>query len=718
MTSSLKPYLVWENSTDQLESPTDPQENWARYKLSELLQAQRENRVLWAIVAFGLGVGIYFLLPFEPLFYPLLITDLILASCVVVLRMRPVFRAFSIALLLIACGTTVGAIRTHQQQAPILKAELGPVSIEAIVVQTEQTEDGFIRLTLSPTSVDRLPREETPKFIRLVVRTKAKAIAPGQYIKLRAVLTTLPTPAAPGAYDFARQAYFEQLGALGYAVSSPVILDEGDDFGFETVARQRNFVTSSIYQHLPGESGTIAAALLTGDKTAIPDDISKAYRDAGLAHLLAISGLHFGLITGLIYFTARAGLALIPRLALNHPIKAYAAITSWFGAFGYLLLTGAPLPAQRAFIMVTVMICGTLLGRQPLSLRVAAFAAFLILLFTPEALFSIGFQMSFAAVMALIAAYEALQPVFQRQKERFQSMSGRFALYLLSVALSTLVAELAIAPIAAYHFNQFSSYGLFANMLAVPLTAFWIMPWGALSLFLTPFGLEGIALQPMGWGIDILSQIALITAEAPGAHIIIPQYPAAAFYLLLTGGLCLTLGRAQFRFISLAFFALAAVLVFLKDTPDILVSRDGKMVAIKSAEGVFLNTKRGSGFTKNIWQRQWGEAGNQYWLNSEKFQEGHQLGCDTQGCVFHWPEQEYSFAISVAKTDLAIMEDCHSTDILITPLAASSCNAPALIIDAHALEHGGSHALYFQDEGTIHVIKAQEKRGHRPWSVQ
>jgi len=717
MNGTTQPRLVWDGALEGGEDYAIPTRKNARERLVDLLRLQRDMLPLWGVVLFGFGIGLYFLSPIEPLLYPFLLISLTLTAALLICWSKVTVRLILLGLLIVSLGISIGSIRTQMQAAPILDKEIGPVIVIADVAQTETTADGFLRLTLAPVSIEGQSSEETPKHIRLVVRTKAEGVQPGQTIKLRAVLTPLPTPAAPGAYDFARHAYFEQLGALGYAVSSPEILKTADMFGPKTVERYRSSFVASIHEHLPGENGAIAAALLAGDKTAISKDISAAYRDAGLAHLLAISGLHFGLITGLIYFSARILFALIPRLALNHSIKAYAAIISWFGALGYLLLTGAPLPAQRAFIMVSVMIVGTMLGRQPLSLRVVATAAFVILLFTPEAILNIGFQMSFAAVVTLICAYEITQPYFQRQKERFQGWGGRMALYLVSVALSTVVAEIAIAPIAAYHFNQFASYGVFANMLAVPLTAFWIMPWGALSLFLSPTGLEGLALLPMGWGINILSDIALTTSAAPGAHLVVPQYPSSALFSLAIGGLCLTLFKSYLRLVAVLLFAVAAILTGVTSAPDILISHDGKMVAVKTPDGVYLNTKRGSGFTKNIWQRQWGEEENIYWMDAAAFSESHQLGCDLQGCAFQVVREETALNISYAKTELAVVEDCRSVDILITPLTAHSCSAPSLIISLDELADGGSHALFFNESGDIRVQTARDKRGRRPWSL-
>jgi len=345
-------------------------------------------------------------------------------------------------------------------------------------------------------------------------------------VRLRAVLQPPAEPAAPGALDFARQAYFQRLGAVGYVFGRAEVLAPADHqlpFGL-WLHRLREAMAARILEALPGESGAVAAALMTGVRGAIPEEVMATMHDSGLAHLLAISGLHMGLVVGLLFFALRAGMALVPGLALRRPIKKWVAVGAILGALGYLLLTGATVPTQPAFVMVSLVLVAVMLDRRGLSLRLVAWAAVFVLAAAPESLLSASFQMSFAAVIALITGYEVtaergLAALGERR------LAVRVVAYLAGVAVTSLIAGLATAPFALYHFNRIAWYGLLANLVAVPLTAFWIMPWALVAFALMPFGAEALALAPMGWGIDLLLAVARDVAALPSAVSLVPATP-------------------------------------------------------------------------------------------------------------------------------------------------------------------------------------------------
>jgi len=273
----------------------------------------------------------------------------------------------------------------------------------------------------------------------------------------------------------------------------------------------RQAVTERVLAGLHGQAGAVAAALLTGERGAIAKDVLAAMRDAGLAHLLAISGLHIGLFAGILFFVCRALLALWESVALRYPIKKWAATVALAGTAFYLLLAGATIPTQRAFLMGGLVIIAILLDRTGISMRSVAWAAVAVLLVQPESLLGASFQMSFAAVVALVAAFEWYG--LRRGWRANDTPPRRLLNYLAGVALATLIAGLATAPFAAYNFNRIADYGLAANLLAVPMTALWIMPWGVAALALLTFGLEAVALAPMGWGIDGVIAVARMVSS-------------------------------------------------------------------------------------------------------------------------------------------------------------------------------------------------------------
>ena len=285
---------------------------------------------------------------------------------------------------------------------------------------------------------------------------------------------------------------------------------------------------------LDGDTGAVAAALIMGQRGSISEETLTAMRDAGLAHLLAISGLHMGLVAGLLFFTVRGSLALVAPLTLQRPIKKWAALAALVGVFGYLLLAGAPVPTQRAFVMTGLVLVGVMLDRTAISLRLVAWAAAVVLLLRPESIVGASFQMSFAAVLALVAFYEVAGA---KMRVWFGGAGTlrRLALYVAGVGFTTLIAGLATLPFAIHQFNRVAVFGMAANLVAVPLTGLWIMPWAVLALVLMPVGLEAAALVPMGWGVDGMLAVAQTVAAWPGAAISVRAMPMAGLAAIVLG---------------------------------------------------------------------------------------------------------------------------------------------------------------------------------------
>lgn len=300
---------------------------------------------------------------------------------------------------------------------------------------------------------------------------------------------------------------------------------------------------------LPGPEGAIAAALMTGERGAIPEKLLSAMRDSGLAHLLAISGLHIGLIGGFIFFAVRLCLAASERLALRWPIKKFAAVAAFFGCLAYLLISGMTLPTQRAFLMLSLVMLANLIDRSAISMNLVAWAAAVILLVFPESLMSVSFQMSFAAVIALVAFYEAATARTVLTSGR-RSKVMRFVLYFGAVLMTTVIATLATAPFAVFHFNRLALLGVMANMVALPLAALWIMPLALISFVMMPFGLEAGPLFLMGWGIEQVLAVAIAVQAMPGAIALIPAVPGWTLGVIALGGLWLCLWRTRWRFVG------------------------------------------------------------------------------------------------------------------------------------------------------------------------
>ena len=556
--------------------------------LAARLLEERERWILWLPVGIGTGVALYFALPVEPpswLGAALLLAGALAGSAcayrmVGAARSRAAVLAIGLGAILL--GFAVADLRTHLVAAPVL-AERGAYEVEAAQVLLVEERVRGQRLLLGAPAIEGLDPADTPATIRVSTRSGAPPLEPGDRIRLRAFLMPPSPPVEPGGFDFARHAYFMQLGAVGYALGQPEVLSRAGSRSWSlALSALRQAIAERITEAVPGPAGAIGVALLVGLRGALPDEIWDEWAIAGIAHLLSISGLHLALVAGTLFFCARIALALAPPLALRLPTKKLAALLALIGAFGYLLLSGMPIPTQRSFIMTALMLLAVMVDRNPFSMRLVAFAAIVVLLLQPETLLGASFQMSFGAVVALIAVYETGAA---KRPAAAGGLDWRLVMYVAGVALTTLVASAATTPFSIYHFSRFPTYGIVTNLIAVPLTGIWIMPWGMLGLLLMPLGLDGPCFVLMGYGIEVIIAAATFVAELPGAALAVPRPPLAALVATVLGGLWLCLWRTSWRRLGLVGPVLGLLLTVLQQRPDLLIDARGQIIAVRLDDG-------------------------------------------------------------------------------------------------------------------------------------
>ncbi|MEL6583185.1 MAG: ComEC/Rec2 family competence protein [Pseudomonadota bacterium] len=563
------------------------------------LEGQRRQLILWWPVAFGAGVIAYFTLSSEP---SLLVAGVCALFGALLLVASPkALLSVSFPMMLIAAmllGGAMATLRTAHVGAPVLS---GPVAttVEGRIREVSRSASGNPRIELDQVILYERHAQPARVRIALVGNRAPITLRPGDCVRLHARLSPPSPPVEPGGYDFRRHAFFEQLGALGYT-TTPVLKRSTCAGGWGiTLLRWRHDISRGIQSRMEGRTGAFAAAILVGDRANLPVDTLEALRASNLAHLLAISGLHMGLVSGFVFFALRKALALSPRISLTYNTKKIAAVAAFFAALAFLAISGASVATQRAFIMVTVVFGAVLLDRPPFTLRAVALAATLILLWRPESVLSAGFQMSFAATAALVATFEQLRRyAWWRDAER--GFVSRFR-PVLALIIASLVAGFATAPFGAFHFNQSASYGLIANLLTVPVMSLFVMPAGVVAALLAPFGLEGLALMAMGVGIEWILRVAETVASLPGATRAIPMGPPIALALIVAGGLWLILWRGAGRVLGLAPMLLALPLWATHPRPDILISADARVVGVLTEEGRALSARRGSGFAVETW---------------------------------------------------------------------------------------------------------------------
>ncbi len=674
--------------------------------------AQRDRWILWLAPALGLGIAVYFALPVEPGVWlgAALVLPIIPAVALYRHAVAPVLLAAAVAGL----GFGVAQLRTAMLAAPVLDKRLGPATVEGLIESASPDGAGGWRLILADPAIAGLVQEASPRRISISVRRADADPAPGMRLAALGILQPPPDPAAPGAFDFARRAHFKQIGGVGFALGTARVKPGPDTPGFRArVNRLRHAVTARILAALPPPENAVAAALTTGERRAIPDNVLAAIRDAGLAHLLAISGLHFALVAGLLFGGLRGAMAAMPAVALRYPIKKWAAVGTFVGALGYLLISGASIPTQRAFLMLGIVLLAVILDRSPISMRLVAVAAGIVLLISPESLLGASFQLSFAAVIALIAFYEVNAPRLAMLRAD-AGLVRRIMLYGLGIALTTLIAGSVTAPFAIYHFNRFALYGVIANLIAIPITGLWIMPWAIAAFALMPLGLEALALTPMGWGIGAVIAVAREVSSWPDAVLLVPAVPGACLVAVAIGGLWLALWRGRLRLAGALPVMAALPLALLERPPDILTGRAPKAFAVRLADGRLAVSPGTRGYTRKLWLRRAGFRQAAPWPGPGDPAIGG-LACDRLGCAR--PDPGPVLAIIVDRA--ALPEDCARAAVIVAAVTvrARRCRGPDRIIDRRARYRQGAHALWL-DGDSIRVRSVAEERGLRPWTAQ
>jgi competence protein ComEC len=512
--------------------------------------------------------------------------------------------------------------------------------------------------------------------------------------------------------------FFERIGAVGFAFGAPRSVPAGTERNWLQalpcrLSALRLTIAERIRAVLPGDTGAIGVALITGDQGAISKPTMQLMRDSGLAHLLSISGLHIGLVAGILFISLRRALCLVPRVALYHPIKKWGAIAAFAGTLFYVLLAGAPVPAVRAFIMTSMFLLAVILDRTAISLPPVAWAAVVVLLVSPEELIGPSFQMSFAAVVALVAAYEATQT--WRLHWRAQAGWGRrAALYLVGSVFTSLIATLATGPYSIYHFNRIAAYGVFANMTAVPLTGLWVMAWAVLAVILMPFRMEEIALIPMGWGIDGIIAIAGDVARLPNAVSVVPAMPVAGLATITIGGLWLCLWQHRWRLAGVPVIVAGLATIMFTRAPDLLISEDGRFFAVVAPDGrLLLSTAKADKFVTDNWLRR-SDTDTVETLSIDGGDAGGRLACDSLGCIY----RAFGRTVALVQQPMALLEDCSVADVVVSlePVRVP-CHPTQAVIDRFDLWRNGVHAIWIGEDGSIEIRSVREMRGERPWVV-
>lgn len=690
-------------------SPAWDPARW-RPRLGAMLETEIERRRLfnWLPVPLGVGVILYFLADREPGLTAPLIGFAMAALVALLLRRKRRAMAFCVALAALFAGFAAAAWRTASIAAPAL-ARIHVGKVTGFVEALEQREKG-VRLVLLVTDMPGIDLAQRPRRVR--VSTAAATLKPGDHIVATARLLPPPGPARPGGYDFARDAFFRGIGAVGSIAGKVALAPAPVPLSRElarsvAIDQARNALTERIATIGGGQAGAMAAALVTGKRGLITEPTNDDLRAAGIYHIVSISGLHMVLAAGTIFWLVRALLALSPGIALAWPVKKLAALAAMLGATAYCIFSGAEVATVRSLIMTLVMLGAILVDRPALSMRNLAFAAIIVLLREPEALLGPSFQMSFGAVAALIAFAER----WQERPPDPAAATWPWPLWPLwlsacGILVTTLLATAATAPFGVYHFQTFNPFGLLGNALALPFVSLVVMPAAVFGVLAYPFGLDWPAWALMGWASGLVLHLAHWVAGIERSTVVLPAFDTVALALFALALLWLTLWTTALRF--LAALPLCAGLALASDPtrPDILIERDGSGILVRGPEGRLILAGKPSRFVLTQWLRADGDSRAP---DDPALREG--ATCDARGCVIRLKDGR---SVAYTKDRIAIVEDCQRADLVVTPLyAGSACTAR--LIDRAALTRDGATALG-SAAGGWRAFTAEDAIRLRPWT--
>ena len=676
-----------------------------RAAIEDGLLAQRGGLIGWVPVCLGIGIGVYFSLQFEPSRTDLTWVCGIAAVFYVISRkMTASVSPLFIAVALVFAG--FGAAQWHSAAVaePVLDFRYyGP--IQGRVIDIDRSASDAPRLTLDQVVLARMAPGRTPTRARVSVHAEQVIThyEPGDTLIMTGHLSPPAGPAEPGGFDFQRHAWFMGLGAVGYTRTPVLRLDAPATPSWSMrIFAMRMRISTAVQNAIPGQTGGFAAAIMTGDRSAMAQDTLANLRAANLAHLLAISGLHMGLLTGFIFATVRYCLAFNRTISLWYPTKKIAALCALVvGAF-YLALSGGNVATERAFIMVAVMFVAVLLDRRALTLRAVAMAAIVVLVRAPDALMGPGFQMSFAATTALVVVFGALR--------RFNlTRWPKWTRGILSVVMSSLIAGLATAPFAAAHFNQISHFGLIANLLSVPLMGVVVMPAAVLAVCLAPIGLSQIGFWVMAQGLRWILMVADKVAHWDGAvgHVVAPG--PSVLPLMAIGLLWAVLWQGRLRWLGTLCVATAIIMWTQAGRPAVLVADSGALVGVMGPSGRALSKPTGDSFVAQIWLENDGAPVDQAVAASRD-------GYSRDGRVVSMDVGGWQIVQVAGKTALAQLSGCDGADVLISNQADEE-QRPCLVFDINTLRSTGALAFTLDDDGSLVITTAHGVAGQRPWNA-
>ncbi len=700
-----RPALAWPRSRAG-ERFVERLRDWA------LAEVAPGRLVPWLAIAFGLGVVLYFTAEQEPAPWAAVALTVGASALAVLARRRPVAFPLAVAIAAAAAGFATATLKRAVIAHPVLQAAAWNVDIAGFVEVREERERSD-RIVVRVTRIEAARLAEKPDRVRVSVR-KGTAPPVGAFVAFKARLSPPLEPLRPGGYDFARDLYFQRIGASGFVLGRIRTAEPPAPGGLwlryaAVLDGMREAIDQRIRAVVPGDKGSIASALITGKRDAISTPVNDAMYISSLAHVLSISGYHMAVVAGVVFFTIRALLALVPVFSARHPIKKWAALAALAAAAFYLLLSGSEVATQRSFIMIAIVLIGVMVDRPTLTFRTLTVAALAVLLLAPEAVVHPSFQMSFAATLALVSGYQYGLPWTTAGADT--KLGARIALWggreMVSLVLASALAGSATMIYAAYHFHRLAPYGVLANLLAMPVVSAWVMPMGIIGVLVMPFGFDGFFWRLMGDGIEWMIAVALWVTSLPGSVGRMAAFGVGPLLLASGGLVVLCLLKSPLRLAGAALIVIASIWAVRTPQPDVLIAADGTSYAVRTASGRLAMVKTGGDtFAFREWLAADADARGQ---KDKSLSEG--IACDEAGCIARLTDGSL---VAIARTAEAFEEDCRRAALIVTAREAPP-DCAARVIDRTVWQRTGSLALYRAGKG-FDTLAARPDGYDRPWA--
>lgn len=736
--------------------------NRARAVIGRLIEeeAAHGRTILFAPIYMGLGAIFWFKVDSDPPPQAVL-AALLLLTVGFLFRHEAgrVLRHVLFASTLVSLGMALAQWESWRVSTVMLDSAV-TTTVTGRVERRESYDNGRWRYVVKVDATEKPAIRRPPDRVTIFVRKQAEPFDLGDRIQGRARLTPPAGPALPRLNDFAFSSYFNGIGANGFAYGTPTLLSPASDVAAGSLLQQadiwlaglRNSIGDRIRRTLPGDIGAFAAALVTDERRAISDDTTEALRTAGLTHIIAISGLNMALSAGIFYIGLRYFFSLFPGIAQAWPTKKVAAFGALVTVTAYYLISGFGVSAERAFIMMAIMLIAVLFDRPSISLRNVALSAIVILILSPSQVLGPSFQMSYAATLALVSGYT----LWKRRQHR-ENLLSRFRIlspllfvsrFFGGVLSTSFIGGASTAIFSIEHFHRLATYGLAANLAAMPIVSFIVMPFGMAAMMLMPFGLDGPFWRVTGEGLEFVIVIAK-TVAGWGGDITFGRQPGWLMPTFIAGFLIMTMLRTRLRHMGLLLLLSTVGLAALGSAvpkPDLMISEDGVLVALRQDDILATNRERPQAFIFEQWQRALAAAEHQHPTilpadsrlpRISKTERRRRLSTEEQSIVRKAMEEaldrtmQGSFACQKGAWCVAMLENgamlatiedaaylspaCDTANIVVTPvrLRLDRCRSGAMLFTGATLRRTGSVEMGLGTDNP--TVSTAFENPQRPW---